>query len=212
MPESNGIIHSFQQRRQLEQDFADLAATNSQAALTQGVQRMVEQYSGEVLLTAVLRHLGTSSSQWRGGRGQLCALLPHEDTAVALRGVAGNRGKNPQERTTAALILERYLEQPVAGGLLAAAAQGPGTIEPAFPARPTDPPQGIGDPAARVVVAPPPPAVSTRTSEMPKIRCSGPCSIERFCTLAKVTVISRTCQIPSRMRRLRSVTTYHRHA
>ena len=95
----------------------DLAATNSQAALTQGVQRMVEQYSGEVLLAAVLRHLGTSSSQLRGGLGQLCALLPLEDTATALRGVAGNRGKNPQERTTAALILERYLEQPVAGAL-----------------------------------------------------------------------------------------------
>lgn len=118
MPESNGIIHSFQQRRQLEQDLADLAATNSQAALTQGVQRMVEQYSSEVLLAAVLRHLGTSSSQLRGGLGQLCALLPLEDTATALRGVAGNRGKNPQERTTAALILERHLEQPVAAALL----------------------------------------------------------------------------------------------
>ena len=119
MPESDGIIHSFHLRRQLEQDLADLAATNSQAALTQGVQRLVEQYSSELLLAAVLRHLGTSSSQLRGGLGQLCALLPLEDTAAALRGVAGNRSKTPQERTTAALVLERYLEQPVAGALLA---------------------------------------------------------------------------------------------
>lgn len=119
MPESDGIIHSFQLRRQLEQDLANLAATNSQAALTQGVQRMVEQYSGDVLLAAAIRHLGTSSSQLRGGLGQLCALLPLEETANALRGVAGNRSKTPQERTTAGLILERYLEEPVAGGLMA---------------------------------------------------------------------------------------------
>ena len=100
MPESNGIIHSFQQRRQLEQDLADLAATNSQAALTQGVQRMVEQYSGEVLLAAVLRHLGTSSSQLRGGLGQLCALLPLEDdgggTARRSPAIAARRRKNAQ--------------------------------------------------------------------------------------------------------------------
>ena len=119
MPESNGIIHSFQLRRQLEQDLADLAATNSQAALTQGVQRLVEEYTSELLLAAVLRHLGTSSSQLRGGLGQLAALLPIEDTTAALRGVAGNRSKTPQERTTAALVLERYLEQPVSGALLA---------------------------------------------------------------------------------------------
>jgi hypothetical protein len=119
MPESDGIIHSFQLRRQLEQDLESLAATNSQTALTQGVQRLVEHYSADVLLAAVLRHLGTSNSQLRGGLGQLCELLPVEETAAALRGVAGNRGKTPQERTTAALILDRYLDQPVAGALMA---------------------------------------------------------------------------------------------
>ena len=119
MSESNGIIHSFQLRRQLEQDLAGLAATDSQAVLAQGVQRMVEQYTADILLAAVVRHLGTASSQLRGGLGLLCALLPPEETAAALRAVAGNRGKTPQERTTAALILERYLEQPAAGALMA---------------------------------------------------------------------------------------------
>jgi hypothetical protein len=61
MPESDGIIHSFQQRRQLEEDLAALAATTSQAALTQGAQRLVERYSTDVLLSAVVRHLGTTS-------------------------------------------------------------------------------------------------------------------------------------------------------
>ena len=36
-----------------------------------------------------------------------------------LRGVAGNRQKTPHERTAAALILERYLEEPPPQGLLA---------------------------------------------------------------------------------------------
>jgi hypothetical protein len=119
MPESDGIIHSFQLRRQLEQDLESLAATNSQNALTQGVQRLVEHYSADVLLAAVLRHLGTSNSQLRGGLGQLCEVLPVDVTVAALQGVAGNRGKTPQERTTAALILDRYLDQPVAGALMA---------------------------------------------------------------------------------------------
>ena len=119
MPESNGIIHSFQQRRQLEQDLASLAATTSQTALTQGVQRLVEQYTADVLLAAIMRNLGTSSSQLRGGLGQLSALLPIEEVAASLRAVAGNRGKAPLERTTAALILDRYLEQPAPAALMA---------------------------------------------------------------------------------------------
>lgn len=119
MPESDGIIHSFQQRRQLEEDLAALAATTSQVALTQGTQRLVERYSAAILLSAILRHLGTGSSQLRGGLGQISALLPAEETAAAMRGVAGNRSKTPQERTTAALILDRYLEQPVAAALMA---------------------------------------------------------------------------------------------
>jgi hypothetical protein len=119
MPESDGIIHSFQQRRQLEEELAALAATTSQPALTQGVQRLVERHSAQALLSALLRHLGTNNSQLRGGLGQLSALLPVSETVAALRGVAGNRGKTPQERTTAALILERYLEQPIAAALMA---------------------------------------------------------------------------------------------
>ena len=55
MPESDGIIHSFQLRRQLEQDLESLAATNSQAALMKSVQRLVEHYSADVLLAAILR-------------------------------------------------------------------------------------------------------------------------------------------------------------
>ncbi len=119
MPDSGGVIHNFQQRRQLEGQLAALAVTTSQAALRAGVQRLAEQYPAEVLLAAVARHLGATSSQLRGGLGELCALLPVEATVSLLRGVAGNRQKNPQERTTAALILDRFLHQPASAALLA---------------------------------------------------------------------------------------------
>lgn len=119
MPESDSIIHSFQQRRQLEEALAALAATTSQAALKEGVQRLVERYDTAALLAAVVRHLGTASSQLRGGLGELCALLPAAEAVAALQAAAGNRSKTPQERTTAALILERYLERPAPPALLA---------------------------------------------------------------------------------------------
>ena len=57
--------------------------------------------------------------QLRGGLGQLCTLLPAEEVTGALRAVAGNRQKTPQERTTAALILQRFLDQPSPTALLA---------------------------------------------------------------------------------------------
>lgn len=119
MSDSDGIIHTFQQRRQLEEELDALAATNSQAALQGAVRRLAERYPTALLLAAITRRLGTSNSQLRGGMGQLCTLLPAAETADALRTVAGNRQKSPQERTTAALILQRFLEQPVPPGLLA---------------------------------------------------------------------------------------------
>jgi hypothetical protein len=51
--------------------------------------------------------------------GQLCTLLPAQEVGDALRAVAGNRQKTPQERTTAALILQRFLDQPAPPALLA---------------------------------------------------------------------------------------------
>jgi murein DD-endopeptidase MepM/ murein hydrolase activator NlpD len=51
----------------------------------------------------------------------------------------------------------------IAASLLVAAAQGPGTIEPAIAARPTDPPN-IGDSAVRVVVATPRPVAQPTTA------------------------------------------------
>jgi hypothetical protein len=119
MSDSDGIIHTFQQRRQLEEELDALAVTNSQAALQGAVRRLAERYPTALLLAGITRRLGTPNSQLRGGLGQLCTLLPAQEAADALRAVAGNRQKSPQERTTAALILQRFLDQPPPPGLLA---------------------------------------------------------------------------------------------
>lgn len=119
MSGADGIIHTFQQRRQIEEEMDALAATHSQAALQQAVRGLAERFPTDLLLPAIVRRLGTPNSQLRGGLGQLCALLPLETVADTLRGVAGNRQKTPQERTTAALILQRFLDQPAPSALLA---------------------------------------------------------------------------------------------
>jgi hypothetical protein len=119
MPDADGVIHPFQQRRQLEEELDALAAIAVQAALQEAVRRLAERYPPDLLLAAILRRLGTPNSQLRGGLGLLCTLLPAAETANALRGVVGNRARPPQERTTAALILQRFLDQPAPPALLA---------------------------------------------------------------------------------------------
>jgi hypothetical protein len=119
MSDTDGIIHTFQLRRQLENELEALASTTSQAALQQAVHGLAERFPTNLLLAAVLRHLGTSNSQLRGGLGRLCTLLPSTEVLDALRSVAANRQKTPQERTAAALILQRFLDQPAPSALLA---------------------------------------------------------------------------------------------
>lgn len=119
MANTDGIIHSFQERRRLEAEITALGDTNSEAALVKAAQHLADAYAADLLLAVVLRHLGTPNGQVRGGLGHLCALLPTQETVTSLRGVAANRQKTAQERTTAALILDRYLGEPAPNALLA---------------------------------------------------------------------------------------------
>ena len=118
MAEDNGIINTFQQRRQLEEALAALAATQSEAHLIDRARQMADRFPADLLAAAVQRNLGASSSQLRGGLGHLCALLPPAVIVPLLRAVAGDRQHAVVERTTAALILERYLGETVSPGLL----------------------------------------------------------------------------------------------
>lgn len=118
MTKDDGIINTFQQRRQLEEAIAALAAAQNEAKLIQTAREIVDQFPADLILAGIQRHLGDANSQLRGGLGHLCALLPPDATVPALRAVAANRQKTPVERTTAVLILERYLGEAISPGLL----------------------------------------------------------------------------------------------
>lgn len=129
MADNNGIINTFQQRRQLEEALAALAATQSETQLIDRARQMVDRFPVDLLAAGVQRNLGAANSQLRGGLGHLCALLPPDMIVPLLRAVVGDRQHAVVERTTAALILERYLGETVSPALLGDLA---GTNDAAF--------------------------------------------------------------------------------
>lgn len=112
------IINTFQQRRQLSQELADLANTGSESDLMEAVRRMVHSYPSDMLIAELVKHLDTSSSQLRGGLGHLAALLPPEEIIPVLRSTGANRKLGAQTRITAASILERFLGETMPPALL----------------------------------------------------------------------------------------------
>ena len=103
------IIHSFQQRRQLNQEIEALAEAASEAELSYRARSIVQTYPADLILTVLLKHLDAPSGQVRGGLGHIAALLPPDQVTPALLAAAANRNNSPQARVTAALLLERFL-------------------------------------------------------------------------------------------------------
>ena len=103
------IINTFQQRRQLEQAFTDLAQTNNDAELAQAARSIVHSFPQEAVITLLQKHLDTPNGQIRGGLGHIAALLPADEMVAMLRAVVANRRLPPQARLTAASIAQRYL-------------------------------------------------------------------------------------------------------
>lgn len=115
---NDNIIHTFQQRRHLEQDLAAFAQTKSETELVAAAQRIVHTYPADLVLTLLTKHLETPDSQTRGGLGHLAARLPPEATLIALRAVVANRQNTPQARFTAAVIAERFLDVELPAALM----------------------------------------------------------------------------------------------
>jgi hypothetical protein len=115
---ADNIIHSFQQRRQLNQDVAALAHTQSEAALLERVRVLVREHPAHLLAAEIVKHLDTPNSQLRGGLGHIASLLPPDEISPLLRSVAANRSNSAQMRVTAALILERFLGETLSPALL----------------------------------------------------------------------------------------------
>ncbi len=106
---SDKIINTFQQRRQLEQAFDELATTNTEAGLRAAARTIVHTFPVDLVLAGLLKRLDSASGQMRGGLGHIAGLLDTDDVLPALRNVAANRGLPPQARLTAVSIAQRYL-------------------------------------------------------------------------------------------------------
>lgn len=115
---SDKILHSFQARRLVVQAFDELGATTSENELIRQARTLVQKFDAPLILAELLRRLDTPSSQLRGGLGHVAALLPPDATTPALREVAADRRRAPQERIAAALILERYLGEDLPAGVM----------------------------------------------------------------------------------------------
>ncbi|MCY4080674.1 MAG: hypothetical protein OXF54_10550 [Caldilineaceae bacterium] len=115
---SNKVIHSLRDRRLVEEAVAGLADTTSEAELAREVRRIADGYAPELVLAAVRRHLGTGSSQLRGGLGRLSELMVGPETSAMLRKEAGRRENSTQIRMNAAMILEKFLQVEVPAGLM----------------------------------------------------------------------------------------------
>lgn len=112
------IINTFQQRRQLAQELAELGQTTTEMEIQEVARRLVHAYPADLLVTTVVKHLDTPNSQLRGGLGHLATMLPPEEIGPALRAAAANRQHSAQTRLTAALLLERFLGETLPPGLL----------------------------------------------------------------------------------------------
>jgi hypothetical protein len=115
---SHGIIDTFQQRRQLEQALDEMTNAVNEMDLIEAVRQIHRTYPDEMALAALLKRLDTPDGQLRGGLARLAVLLPRADVVAALRSYAGNRNKPPLGRTTAVMILERFLKEKAPGGLV----------------------------------------------------------------------------------------------
>jgi hypothetical protein len=112
-------IYTFQQRRAVELALDALGETTNEADLVEAVRALKFAHPTALLLPALLKRLNTPSSQLRGGLARLAALLPSEETALALRRYVADRRNPPTGRTTAAMIMDRFLGDPAPPALTA---------------------------------------------------------------------------------------------
>jgi len=115
---SEKIINSFQQRRQLNEAFANIANTETQAELLEAVRQITREYPVDLIISTLMKYLDTKNSQMRGGLGHLSALLPPEQIVAALRSTVANRNLSTQLRLNCVSILERFLSETVSPALL----------------------------------------------------------------------------------------------
>ena len=111
------VIHGFQERRRLETALQELSRLQDDEQRLLRAQELARH--GRALLPLILRHLGTDDPLLRGALGLVLSYMPRELIAPKLREVAANPQRSDQERMTALMFLERFLDEPVEESLYA---------------------------------------------------------------------------------------------
>ncbi|MEM7535237.1 MAG: hypothetical protein AAF639_23875, partial [Chloroflexota bacterium] len=96
-----------------------MEASTTEAELSKFARSIVHTYPESLVISTVIKHLDTTSSQLRGGLGHIANLLPQDEIKGKLRSVVANRNNSPQIRVTGALILERFLGENLPPALVA---------------------------------------------------------------------------------------------
>lgn len=112
------IINSFQQRRQLNEAFSNIANTKTQAELLEAVRQITREFPSALIISTLMKFLDTKNSQMRGGLGHLATLLPPDEITGALHRTVANRNLSTQLRLNSVSILERFLGETVSPSLL----------------------------------------------------------------------------------------------
>ncbi len=115
---TDNIINTFQQRRQLALDVAEMSNAESEFLLQAAATAIVDAYPKSMIQAEVLKNLDTPDSQLRGGLGQIVAQLPTESIAPALRSIAADRSQPSQSRLTAVNLLSQFTDESVPQALI----------------------------------------------------------------------------------------------
>ncbi len=113
MAKSDGgrIIRTFQRRQEIHSALKALARVRDERERLKQAEALA-QY-GEEIIPILLRYLDTTDPFLRGAVGLVVSFLPRETIAPRLREVVMNPARNDQERMTALMFLERFLDEPI---------------------------------------------------------------------------------------------------
>ena len=111
------VLDSLKLRWEVEKALQELRQAEKPEELVTALDQL-RAFPSRAVIDAVLRNLGTDDPSWRARLGMLTRILPRGEIVESLKAAAMDRSRDEQSRSTALMILERYLEVPIDPSLL----------------------------------------------------------------------------------------------
>ncbi|NLE77348.1 MAG: hypothetical protein GX605_11435 [Chloroflexi bacterium] len=113
--ERGKIITSLRHRLRIEAALREMLEAPTASEFEAMAQRIARQ--GAQVVPVLVANLGTSDQRFRAALGAVASHLAHEEISYALREVVMEPGRSDQERATALMILERFLDEEIGDDL-----------------------------------------------------------------------------------------------